>query len=126
MSEPRVGTDELDKMMEAAKAAGEKRLEADKATKKAKCADDAATTVASEEKGIVNKDGVMKRPAGSSPAAKKTPGRKYVIEWSREQIVCDNGVEGMSGRYHTIKFKKYGGVIGAKKKAESWNATGKF
>ena len=67
----------------------------------------------------------MKRPASASPPSNNTHRRKYAIEWSREQIVCDNGIEG-AGRYATLTFKKHGGAVGAKNKADLWKATGKF
>ena len=131
LEEPRCGVDELAKMEEAAKAAAEAKKEADK-TKGAEPGPDA------------NQTGVLKKPAascasiaGAEQAAKrqavnKKPAgaghghtRKYSTEWSRNQIVCDSGIEG-PGRYRIISFKKAGDAKKATAMADKWLATGYF
>ena len=106
LGDPRVGADELDKMMRAATAAGEQKKAADAAAKKA----DAAAKPKS-----------MKKPAAAVDGTHQACKPSYTIERSRSQIVCNTGIPG-KGRYHTISFKKAGGEKKAKALADKWVA----
>ena len=106
-------------MMAAAKAAGDARAEADKEGKKEKAkakAEAGAPVKAEAAEHADTKERVMKKPS---------MGRKYRIEWSRNQIVCDTGIQG-ANRYTTLSFKAHGGVENTKRKADLWRSTGEF